>query len=234
VEIFMLTLFRLLLPILIALVGAALAILPAHAEQPVRMPSQADLDAQRGAMPRIPDAPAGQRMPGLGDVAEQYARVRQGPGAGTNGEQQDRTAGGLMVFVSLGMPLASLKTLIVDAERSKALLVLRGVVDGSLRKTTDRISSLMGDHKVAWNIDPALFKRFTVGAVPTTVLIDPRRPVLVECGDGARCQGSAFAKVTGDVTIEHALRTIAAEDPEFGTPAQAYLARLATAAARPQ
>ena len=230
----MLTLFRLLLPILIALIGAALAILPAHAEQQVRMPSQADLDAQRGAMPRIPDAPAGQRMPGLGDVAEQYARVRQGPGAENGGEQQDRSAGGLMVFVSLGMPLASLQTLIVDAERSKALLVLRGVVDGSLRKTTERISSLVGDRKVAWNIDPALFNRFTIGAVPTTVLIDPRRPVLVDCGDGARCQGSAFAKVAGDVTIEHALRTIAAEDPEFGTPAQAYLARLATAPASAQ
>ena len=233
----MITLFRLLLPVLLVLGGLMLALVreahAAPADQTLRMPTDAEMAAQRGVMPNVPGslvAPAAgtawRPAPSLQDLAEQYERIKRGPGASGQQDSGDRSASGLLIFASLSMPEATLRALITDAQKTRALLVLRGVQDSSLRKTTERIQALMGDARTAWNIDPALFRRFDVRAVPAFVLIDPQRPVLVDCG-ADRCQGTAHAKVSGDVSVSHALQAIATEDAEFRDTANAYLARLA-------
>lgn len=228
----MITLLRLLLPVLLIVGGLMLALIrqahAAPADQTLRMPTDAEMAAQRGVMPNVPAPVAGagsQPAPSLQDLAQQYERIKRGPAAGGQQDSGDRSASGLLIFASLSMPEATLRALIADAQRTRALLVLRGVQDSSLRKTTERIQTLMGDAKTAWNIDPALFQRFDVRAVPAFVLIDPQRPVLVDCG-ADRCQGTAHAKVSGDVSVSHALQTIAAEDAEFRDAATAYLVKL--------
>jgi type-F conjugative transfer system pilin assembly protein TrbC len=120
----------------------------------------------------------------LSTLTQQYERMRLGPAAGAAGAgdaERDREARGLVVFVSLGMPAASLDRLIADAERLHAPLVLRGITGGSIKATAERIERLNAGRKVGWQIDPAMFKRFDVRAVPAFVLVDPARPVTVDC-----------------------------------------------------
>jgi conjugal transfer pilus assembly protein TrbC len=198
-----------------------------------RMPTQAELDAaipeQRRALPNVePSSVDPSRQPALdlSDLAGQYERLRRGPGAdGGASEGTERQASGLVVFASLGMPRATLDRLIADAERAPALLVLRGMVGGSLRKTAERIQELLGQRKVAWQIDPTLFTRFNVQVVPSFVLIDPARPVQVVCR-ASTCTESAYSRVTGDVSIGYALATIERLDPEFAALASRYAFRL--------
>lgn len=233
----MLTLLRVLLPVILAVATVLLSLMrQAQAAEPPRMPSDAEMNAQRGVMPRIPSVPDGARSAqgtnNLADLAEQYERLRRGPGAGGQADKDDpgkgpRNASGLMIFLSLSMPEPTIRALIADAKRARALLVLRGVQDSSLRKTTERIEALMGKTHTAWNIDPALFERFAVTAVPSFVLIDPHRPVLLDCG-ADKCQGTAFSKVSGDVSITYALQAIVDQDAEFSGLAKAFIGRLTT------
>lgn len=238
----MLLLLRALIPLALALVMVVLSLIQkVHAEPAMRMPDASDIDAARKSLsspaeieraiqergvslPRVPGAAVQKGpAPDLSDMAEQYERLKRAQQGQDEGGE--RAAPGLMVFVSLGMPAESLKRLIADAERARALLVLRGVQGGSLKASAKRIQDLMGEHRVAWQIDPALFQRFEIRAVPTTVLTDPARPVLVACG-ASQCQQPAFSKASGDVTLEYALSAIEQRDPEFGPLARQYGARL--------
>lgn len=204
-----------------------------------RMPTRAEIEAameqQRGAMPKVPGTarPTAPVVPDLAELAKQYEAIRRGraddgatgaPGAsGASGA--DRQASGLLVFASLGMPRASLERMVADAERVSAVIVLRGVQAGSLRQTAASIQQLLGPRKVAWQIDPSLFKRFEVSAVPAVVLIDPARPVQVACGSDT-CSQPAFSKVTGDVSLGHALEAMERQDPEFSRLAALFGSRL--------
>ncbi len=154
----------------------------------------------------------------LADLVRQY----EGMGAARGNTQRrsgddaaDRQVSGVVLFASLGMPKASLDRLIDDASRLRAPIVLRGLVDGSLGATRRRIAEAMGERLVAWQIDPTLFSRFDVSAVPALVLVDPAQPIPVECKTD-QCRAGGFAKVAGDVTAEYALRLIAERDPDPG------------------
>ena len=232
--------------LLACLCTAGLAQTQAPAVQPSppaaapRMPTQAELDAaartlpsraeleramqaqQRASGVRLPEQPsnaAQQALPDLSRLAEQYEQIRRGPSGPGSAQGNDREAAGLIVFVSLGMPEASLKRLIADASRVKGTLVLRGVRDRSMKATTNLLADLMRERQVPWQIDPVLFKRFDVKAVPAVVLVDPNRPVLVDCGAN-RCQEAAYAKVNGDVTLRYALQVIEKQDPALAALAR--------------
>ncbi|WP_201492564.1 type-F conjugative transfer system pilin assembly protein TrbC [Rubrivivax sp. A210] len=199
------------------------------------LPSPADLERatreqQRSSGVRPPSAESG---PGAGvdlsRLAEQYEQMRRGPAAESGA---DRVAAGLLIFVSLGMPTPSLERLVADAERVRATLVLRGVKEMSLKKTAAAITEVMGQRRVAWQIDPMLYRRFEVGAVPSFVLIDPARPMLVACGQ-SQCQGSAYAKLAGDVSIDHALAEIERGDADLAEVARRTRDRLLVMGGRP-
>lgn len=130
-----------------------------------------------------------------------------------------------MVFVSLGMPRASLQSLVLAAERARALLVLRGVRNGDMQATAAFIQELIGKRQVAWQIDPSLFKTFNVKVVPTLVLIDPRQPVLRSCG-GGQCTDALYASLEGDVTIGWGLERLVQLQPRLAPAAALYQQRL--------
>jgi conjugal transfer pilus assembly protein TrbC len=219
---------------------------PAAAPTPgapvVKLPGTADLERARAALPtaaeleqarraqenavtvRPPAAALDPKVQGsvdLSRLAEQYEQIRRGP----SDTGQERQASGLIVFVSLGLPRPTLERLVADAERVRATLVLRGVRDRSVTKTAKIIAELIGKRAVSWQIDPALFTRFEVRAVPTFVLIDPSKPILVACNTG-QCQQAAYAKVAGDVSIGHALGAIEELDRTLAGTAKAMGARL--------
>lgn len=236
----MFTLIRTLLPIALFIVSLAVVLwnearaqTPGLPTQPA-MPSRAEIErataAAARAIPNLPPMatdPASQPPLDLSNLARDYdvMRGRRGADAVEGADPSDRQTQGLIVFVSLGMPRASLERLIEDAQKTRSALVLRGMLDGSLQKTKARIQELVGDRKLGWQIDPTLFDRFKVTGVPTFVLIDPARPVSADCG-AAKCQQPSYSKVFGDVTTAFALADIARRDPEFAALAKRFAANL--------
>ena len=157
------------------------------------------------AMPAVPIAPAGTDVAA---IARQY---------------QDATAGAtkpttvrLLVFVSLSMPMESLKHVAQDAERAGATLVLRGFVNGSMKQTMTAVRDILGPAgRAGWEIDPPAFAHYGIHAAPTTVL--------------ARHQGNDgndYAAVAGDVTLAYALDAIAREKPGMAPQAADFRGRL--------
>ncbi|MBQ0961754.1 type-F conjugative transfer system pilin assembly protein TrbC [Ideonella sp. 4Y11] len=214
--------------------SAALALaisLPAASQPlpPARMPTDAEIAAamaaSRDQMPVLAlPVGAGSQI----DIQAIAAQAERATGLGAGGRPKDsasRSVDGLMIFVSLSMPRATLQALVEQAERAHAQLVLRGLKDRSIRKTAEAVRAVLGTRKVAWTIDPQAFERFAVAAVPTYVLVDPRQPVTMGC-DGGQCGPMAFSKLTGDVSMDYALRTMEREDPPFSTLARRHLAAM--------
>lgn len=191
--------------------------------QRIRMPSDAELARQPGAvMPRI-DTPSMPLQPGIdaGALAEQYEALRRQ--AEPEGE---RAMSGLMVFVTLQMPRASLLRLVEQAELARATLVLRGLKGSSMKSTLAEVATLIGKRKVAWMIDPESFKRYAVVLAPTFVLVAAQSSAVASCATGQCAVEPIYSKVTGDVSTAYALQAIERGDPGFKAQAQAYRARL--------
>ena len=122
----------------------------------------------------------------------------------------------LYIFVSFSMPDMTLKRLLIQAARINASLILRGLVEGNMGKTKDKITQLMeadefGHTKIngSFAIDPTLFQRFDITQVPAFVLTS----VPVARCDNTGCPSTDYVRLYGDATIEYALETMLREAP---------------------
>ncbi len=121
----------------------------------------------------------------------------------------------LYAFVSFSMPRASLQRLLADAQRHGATLVMRGLVNRSLKETTTAAQALIGERKIGWLIDPQAFQRFGVVSVPSYVLV--RSHALPEPCALRECFAEAdYVRLAGDVTLRYALTKIGEFEPRFG------------------
>jgi len=147
----------------------------------------------------------------LQEAMDKYAtRVRKEQGA-------TRVPPRILVFVSFSMPLARLESYVNQAREMGGVLVLRGLHEGSLKKTTAKALESTPKGDVPWLIHPEWFQQFEVDKVPAIVIANQ---------DGMNPSGDvsapeSFAKVYGDVSLELALRTIR----ERGNKAMAAMAR---------
>ena len=73
----------------------------------------------------------------------------------------------ILVFVSFSMPEASLKALAQEAFKHNAMLVMRGLYQGSFAKTARKVQGL----GIGVDIHPELFYAHTIRAVPTFILL---------------------------------------------------------------
>lgn len=78
----------------------------------------------------------------------------------------------LYLFVSFSMPEQSLKTLLKQAQQVNGILVIRGLINQSLKETTQIVAKLLDGQKGGLQIDPSLFKKFNISQVPAVVVID--------------------------------------------------------------
>ena len=103
--------------------------------------------------------------------------------------------------------------MVADAERYGVTLVLRGLVNRSLKDTAQAARELIGQRKVGWLIDPQAFRRFGVQTVPSYVLV--RSNALPHaCAMARECfDDGDFVRVVGDVTTAYALEQIALAAP---------------------
>jgi conjugal transfer pilus assembly protein TrbC len=130
----------------------------------------------------------------------------------------------LYLFVSLSMPEPTLRRLLAQAAQARATVLVRGLSDGSLRKTATRLQALIGDAPVSVQIDPRRFDQFAVQRVPTFVLT--RTATNTEC-NGSTCQADpAFLRTSGDVSLDYALTYMQRSAPAWAAVAGRYLQRL--------
>ena len=73
----------------------------------------------------------------------------------------------VLIFISFSMPSDSLKSLFLEAEQQKAVLVLRGLKNNSFKETAQVLREL----SVSASIDPNLFDKHQITVVPTFVYL---------------------------------------------------------------
>jgi conjugal transfer pilus assembly protein TrbC len=192
-----------------------------------RQPIPTDADLARTPAPSTPRVDALPR-PATGSTVDLEALARgfeaTSASPATQGANTDATGPVLRVFVSFAMPEASLVRLADQAAKARATLVLRGLVDGSLRVTAERMRRPVGGRRIAVQIDPQAFDRYAVSVTPTFVLQKAGAQV-TPCAAGSCPAASAFVSVAGDVSIDYALEFFARSAPGFGREAGIFLAR---------
>jgi conjugal transfer pilus assembly protein TrbC len=121
-----------------------------------------------------------------------------------------------LIFISFSMPDGSLRSLLAEAGRTGAPLVLRGLVENSMQRTAARLGELLGieqareaarDSTPTLAIDPTLFDRFDVDQIPAFVL--PQERIAACTPEG--CAVPEHLKVAGDVSLAYALGIMARE-----------------------
>ena len=146
------------------------------------------------------------------------ATVRHGLQSGAAGPE-------VLVFASLSLPEASWRQWSVDAKRAGAVFVLRGVAPDGLAATARRIKSRLPEGGAGVAIDPVLFRRFAVDAVPAVAVVP---------GGVAPCRRRGCAgepapvhdRIAGNVGLAAALEAVAAEGMVGRETARRHLARL--------
>ena len=157
-------------------------------------------------------------------LLEQHTEAAAMPGP-------DAAESAVLVFVSFSMPKPSLQALLDDSARTGAPLVLRGMVDGSMKRTLQRIRDLVSDvtpqgPQPTLTLDPTAYERFQVKHVPSFIFaLEPIRP----CAR-VTCPTPRHLKVSGDVRLAYALETMArqARDPADRAQVKDWLAREGT------
>jgi conjugal transfer pilus assembly protein TrbC len=130
----------------------------------------------------------------------------------------------LLVFISLSMPTTSLQRLFDQAEKAQAVLVLRGLANGSWRETVNRLQPLIGNRRLALQIDPLAFDRYSVDLVPTMVLQSTASAA--SCTRGQCSTPSQYVRIAGDVSLDYALDAMLRTAPSFTTEAEPFRRRL--------
>lgn len=166
---------------------------------------------------RLP-VPATQNSADIGAIASGYqASAAAGLGSG-------RPASPLLIMVSFSMPPASLASLADQARRAGGLLVLNGLKDGSLTATAQAVYQTFGKEGAPLQIDPRLFTRYAVSAVPAFILRTTSGDEQ-SCLTGS-CPLNGYTKVSGDVSLDYALEQIATARPAWRPTAYAILHRM--------
>ena len=118
--------------------------------------------------------------------------------------------GVIYVAISLSMPSSALRQLSADAQKSGAVLVIRGFLDGSFKKTQLVLMRTFSQEEAAGIlIDPWVFQQYHIERVPTFIAAE--RPVQ-SCEDGGlECTRAdvPFDSVKGNISLATALRLIA-------------------------
>jgi conjugal transfer pilus assembly protein TrbC len=136
----------------------------------------------------------------------------------------NQPSNGILIMVSFSMPKASLARLADQARRGGGVLVLNGLKDGSLPATAQAVHQTFGKEGAPLQIDPRLFARYAVSAVPAFVLLASNADAKA-CFSGT-CPANGYVKVSGDVSLDYALERIASAEPAWRAPAQSILRRL--------
>jgi conjugal transfer pilus assembly protein TrbC len=177
-------------------------------------------EMNRSSVPQIEALPRPvAKSPDISQIAESY---RKSPAA-TPAKPANTPE--LMVFVSFSMPKETLERIVLQSEKSGAVLVLRGLKGNSLTRMGEELAALVGKRNVTAIIHPPAFKQFKVTQVPSLVLAQPAQASKI--GEDGCASTTSFIKVDGDVTQDYAFDLIERQAPAWAEAARRYAAKLA-------
>lgn len=131
-----------------------------------------------------------------------------------------------IAFASLSMPPAALRDMISRVNAAGGVVALRGFPAGSAKVLTEALGKVALDQEQMGSIgiDPRLFRAFNVTAVPTYVVASTD----FDLCDGFDCQTQIppHDRLSGNVTADFALETIARGGGPAARIASQYLVRL--------
>lgn len=146
--------------------------------------------------------------------------------AGTAAKGSLGEAPRFIAFASLSMPSQALRDMITRVNAAGGVVVLRGFPAGSAKVLTEALGkvALDQDQMGSVGIDPRLFRAFNVTAVPTYVVASTD----FDLCDGFGCQTQIppHDRLSGNVTADFALETIAHGGGPAARMASQYLAKL--------
>lgn len=131
-----------------------------------------------------------------------------------------------IAFASLSMSSASLKAMFRDVTRAGGVVVFRGFKNGSVKDFMAGLAPTLekGQKLDGVGIDPRLFRAFGVTQVPTYVVVS---------GDFDPCDGfhcttmlPSYDRLSGNVTADYVLTTVANGRGPGSAAAKVYLGRL--------
>ena len=176
---------------------------------------------------RVPSVPKVESLPKPEAMQADIARIadgyRQFPATSNRTGTSDSPE--LMVFVSFSMPRESLERIVIQSEKSGAVMVLRGFKGNSMARMGEEIAKLIGKRNVTALIHPPAFTQFKVTQVPALVLAKPSQATRIDT-DGCATPTS-YIKVDGDVTQDYALDLIERQAPTWADAARQFSLRLA-------
>lgn len=141
-------------------------------------------------------------------------------------DAEQRYGDGVVVLASFSMPRASLKALLFDASDLGVPVVFRGFVNNSVTDTEAMVRALYTEEDTSqgFSIDPTLFKRFNVKAVPVFISLAEKIDVCETPG----CESDpipAHDRIAGNISLRAALDVIARGNGDASGPALAVLER---------
>ncbi|MBT9247954.1 type-F conjugative transfer system pilin assembly protein TrbC (plasmid) [Gemmobacter fulvus] len=199
----------------------------------LRQQSLRDAETLRGTLETQDPADLSAMSPGieaLQDQAMNDPRIRallgvDDPARMSGSVRPDHSAAKVLVFASFGMPDASLRQVMQDAERYQGQVVFRGFVGNSVFETEAALTRVFGklETATAFAIDPTLFTRFNVHAVPVYVVLNGPLDVCETPG----CVGDVVPphdRISGNITLDAALSIAAHGRGDAGQVAKSLLA----------
>ena len=108
-----------------------------------------------------------------------------------------------IVFVSSSMPKTALQELALEARKHKARLVIRGMVNNSMKET----GTLAKEINHPLDIDPKLFKKYGVAEVPTFAVPYGNK----DEKDGEGKKGIEWRVIRGNIKLTYALEKAVGE-----------------------
>lgn len=182
-------------------------------------------DSQAASQPLPPVVPRVERLPvsqaaqpDIGQIADSFRSVPISKAVPTDRGPE------LMVFVSFSMPKASLERIVVESERTGAVLVLRGLKGNSLTRMGEEIAQLVGKRNVTAIVHPPAFTQFKVTQVPALVLANASQATRI--GTDGCAAPSSYVKVDGDVSQGYALDLIERQAPAWSEVAKRFASKL--------
>ena len=127
--------------------------------------------------------------------------------------------GELLIFVSFSMGEKALLNLAEEAKRYGAILVLRGFLKGSYRKTVYALQKTINKTQQGFIVDPELYTLFSIQAVPTFIISKP-----FQLNASERTQTPLHDRLQGHVSVHYALETFS-KDGDMKKEVQILLER---------
>ncbi len=129
-----------------------------------------------------------------------------------------------ILFASFSMPPESLRQMMQEATAHGATIVFRGFVNNSVYDTREKLEEVFGLDEVgeAFAIDPTLFRRFDIQAVPVLVVLGEELGVC----DTPACEADLppiHDRLAGNIPLDTALKLIAAGHGDASHVARAMI-----------